>query len=190
MVSLPCRNLLVFFLPLTELSSSLARNPSLSPPRPRPLSVAPSPACVPRHAPTPMPTWQECDDGGVGSEYYACQPYTDCTDCGGRPQSSPSPPAIVNPPHAPPGSKPTLCNDVCPYSFECVGPLPTSPTVRLAHPHPPGPSSTYILLDSNAPAGALISHTSYILPSHLASHRPTLLPLDRACAAAIAMMVA
>eukprot|EP00964_Phaeocystis_antarctica_P128646 scaffold92440_cov18-Phaeocystis_antarctica.AAC.1 len=43
-----------------------------------------------------------CDDGGPDSAYALCGYGNDCTDCGGRHQSPPSPPPSPPPPSPPP----------------------------------------------------------------------------------------
>ena len=75
---------------------------------------------------------QHCDDGGEGSDFDACPPGTDCTDCGPRPATGeyvcelakpPDPPAPPSPP--PPSPSP---------------PPPSPPSPPVPSPPPPSPS--------------------------------------------------
>jgi len=73
--------------------------PSASPPLTSPVPSPPSPSPQPPSPPgicTEQCNYNQdndCDDGGAGSEYAACDLGTDCTDCGTRhPDVHPSPP--------------------------------------------------------------------------------------------------
>eukprot|EP00966_Prymnesium_polylepis_P239832 5545935-Prymnesium_polylepis.1 len=87
---------------LQVLCSSTA--PPSAPPGPQfPPSMPPSPPMSPPPPPTTPQVCNNqcryssdgnCDDGGSGSEYSACDFATDCVDCGGRdPSNAPPPPS-------------------------------------------------------------------------------------------------
>ena len=111
--------------------------PSPPPPRPSPPSPSPPPPPGPVVASPYPPTTSapsppagictntcqhagdtDCDDGGFGADYQACDFGTDCNDCGPRG----SPPSVASPPMpAPIATSPApagnaLCNDQCQYS--------------------------------------------------------------------------
>lgn len=67
-----------------------------------------------------------CNDGGPGSESDACELGHDCTDCGNRTQTLPSPPPLSPPP--PPTPPPTT-------------PPPSPPPPTPPPPSPPPPTS-------------------------------------------------
>ncbi|KAL3926562.1 MAG: hypothetical protein SGPRY_003242, partial [Prymnesium sp.] len=95
-----------FHSPLTPPSSQ--QQPGLPPTQPGPPSPRPPPS---RPSPPPLPPGlcndlciyagdEECDDGGIGSEYSLCLIGTDCSDCGNRfhpPPLPPLPPVLPRP---------------------------------------------------------------------------------------------
>ena len=91
----------------------------------------------------------DCDDGGLGSEYDACQVGSDCTDCGVRvlpppqpPVPPPSPPPPPTPPLPPPTSPPSPALPAPPIP----PPVPPSPPLPPLH---PGEESPFLLLGAH-----------------------------------------
>ena len=96
-----------------------------SAPTPAPSGVPATPTSAPTAAPTATPlaafcgeacsysSDNDCDDGGPGSEFSYCLYGQDCSDCGPRLFSPPTPPPV---PTAP--GQVSACTNQCRYSFD------------------------------------------------------------------------
>ena len=112
--------------------------PPVPPFPPAPTAPPPSPPASPSPPPSPPPppgtctntcvyvADLDCDDGGPGAEYAACDLGTDCDDCGLRPLGSTDDSPQPRPPPPPPPSPPTQPGETLP---------PPSPSPSSA---PPG----------------------------------------------------
>ena len=80
----------------------------------------------------------DCNDGGDGSEYYACGYGTDCTDCGFRSHLSPPPPHPPPPlPPPPPSPPPPSPSPPPPSPSPSPPPPPLLPATFPQNPPPP-----------------------------------------------------
>lgn len=118
-------------------------NPNVLPPfPPSPVPVACDNICL-------YANDNDCDDGGLGSEFSECEIGTDCEDCGSRtllppslltPSAPPSAPSPLTPPSSPPTPPPSLPLPSPPPLSPRPSPRPNPPFPSRPSPNPPSPN--------------------------------------------------